>query len=88
MTEKTKEQEDTELVGELVTELLMRLNVEAGIPLASVLAGAHGQVVTILASVVGGEIAAERCMNAAEKVREYAPIADIALAAATPQGHA
>lgn len=90
MTEETnhEESEQAEAVARCIGDLLLRLHNEAGIPLELVMAVAHGQVVTMLASIVGGEIAAECCMNAAEAVRPVLSMSDAALATATPQGRA
>ncbi len=90
MTEdmKPEQSEQAEAVARCVGDLLLRLHHEAGIPLELVMAAAHGQVVTMLASIVGGEVAAERCTNAAELVRPVLSISDAALAAATPHGRA
>jgi len=77
-----------ENVAQSVAELLVRLHSEAGIPFEVVMAAAHGQVVTMLASIAGGEIAAQRCENAAKHVRSMPRIADAMLAAVTPHGSA
>lgn len=77
-----------EFVSKCILDLLLRLNREAGIPMDLLLATAHGQIVTTLAAAVGGTVAAERCMAAAEEVRSIPSAADVALAAAKPHGTA
>lgn len=76
----------TEMVANAVSETLFRLNREAGIPLEHVLAAAHGHVAVMMAAAVGGEVAHERCLKAAEQVRPLLSVSDVALAAATPHG--
>ena len=77
-----------EVVAFETSQLLLRLHRDAGIPLEVVLASAHGQVATMLAAVMGGEFAYERCLSAAEHVRPMLSLSDAALAAATPHGKA
>lgn len=77
-----------ERVAECVAELIVRLHKEGGVPLELVFAAAHGQIVTMMASVIGGERAAERCISAAEHVRPILSFSEAALATAKPQGHA
>ncbi|MEY8841791.1 hypothetical protein AB9K41_22410 [Cribrihabitans sp. XS_ASV171] len=81
-------EENAEIVARCVGDLLLRLHREAGIPLEMVMAAAHGQVVTMMASIVGGELAHERCIEAARHVRPMLSVSDAALAAATPSGRA
>jgi hypothetical protein len=90
MAHRTKNttEHNTEMVARRVNELLIELHREAGIPLAEVMAGAHSQVVVMLASILGGELAAERCISAAETVRPVLSIQDALLFAAEPSGHA
>lgn len=77
-----------DLVAFAVHDLLSRLNREAGIPLPVLLAAAHGEIVTRLALAVGGEMAAERCSNAADHVRDIPSLSSLALAFAPPKGSA
>ena len=83
----TTTKEQAELVAYCVSDLLLRLHREQGIPLPVLLAAAHGELVTVMASIVGGEMAAERCENAARHVRDL-PSADAALAATPARGTA
>lgn len=81
-------QDDAETVAQCVADLLHRLHTEAGIPLELVMASAHGQVVTMLAMIAGGEVAYQRCLSAADHVRPMLSLSDAALAACTPSGQA
>ncbi|WP_158970938.1 hypothetical protein [Chachezhania sediminis] len=89
MTEhdRTPEQ-STEIVANCVSDLILRLHKEAGIPLQMVIAAAHAEIVTEMALMVGGEMAYELCLGAGERVRPLLSVSDIALAASTPHGSA
>jgi ammonia channel protein AmtB len=79
--------DQAEAVARCVEDLLTELHRE-GIPLGLVMAAAHGQVVTMMASIVGGEVAAEQCRSAAERVRPILSASQAALAEAEPKGRA
>lgn len=85
---ETTPEHRAEIVAEAVADLLLRLHKEAGIPLEVVMSAAHGQVVTMLGAIAGGEVAYRRCLSAAEHVRPMLSVSDAALAASTPHGQA
>lgn len=89
MSENQAEQDQQAvLVADAVDTLLIRF-VQAGFAPATVLAGAHAAIVSNLATAFGGEVAAARCVNAAERVRSIPPASEMtALAAAIPAGRA
>lgn len=87
MTEKT-EREIAAHAGEQVHKLLIKLQDETGIPTSCLLAGAHAQIVALMALAMGGPTAAARCEAAANKVRNTPSMRAYSLAIAPPAGRA
>jgi len=79
---------DAEGVADEVRKLLVGLIEHHGFATSAVLAGAHGEIVTMMAVELGGKVAAEAFERAAERVRDMPSRADWALAVAPTAGRA
>jgi hypothetical protein len=67
---------------------LARLHVEEGIDLATVLAVSHAEIMALVATAYGGEVARDCLQVAAKQVEGLPSLRDSALARAAPQGRA
>lgn len=85
-TDKLKA-EAAEEAAEAIAKEVVRLHA-AGLPIDAVLAGGHAQIVSQMAAIMGGEVAAEACLNAAARVRDIPSALAVQLAAAKPEGNA
>lgn len=75
-------------VAEKVGASLLRLHQETGFPLECILAGAHAEVITMMASAVGSRATATCCERAAERLRELPEPTEYPLAFVHPVGEA
>ena len=66
----------------------MALMRESGMPWDSIIAGAHAEVVSVMALSFGGQMASDACARAAERVYALPSAADHALACAPAAGSA
>lgn len=74
--EKLLRNKQSQLVGQLISELMTTLSNRAGIPASVVLVAAHAEVVATMASVAGIEAAVERCESAADSIRNLPAVPD------------
>lgn len=74
----------------MIGAMLRRLHRETGFPMDCILAGAHAEVVAMMAASFGGSMTALCCEQAAERVRGLPPLGDTGdtLAFAEPAGRA
>ena len=79
MTEKTRA-EIADMAGQLVGEAIVEIHRKTGIPAELILAGAHAQIVSMLAHSLGGPVAALCAEKAAERVRNMPSARALALA--------
>lgn len=86
--EQTKRSDNIETVATAVEELLTRIRMETDIPTAEILAASHAQIVCMMAAMLGGEVAAQQCVQASKHILNQPSIQDALLMAATPQGSA
>ena len=61
---------------------------QSGMPWDSIIAGAHAEVVSVMALSFGGQMASDACTRAAERVCALPSAADHALACAPAAGSA
>lgn len=90
MTNDEQEQrnKNVQTVAHAVEELLTSIRMETDIPTAEILAASHAQIITMMAAMLGGEVAAEQCVRASKHIKHMPSIQDALLMAATPQGSA
>lgn len=72
-------------VGDEVEQLLTRLYSEEGIPVETVIAAAHGQIVAMLAMRFGGKVASDSCLAAAKLLEHLPSMVDATPPAAEPE---
>jgi hypothetical protein len=80
--------EQAELISARFNELAERLLHEDNADPALVLATLHAEIVLCIAARYGGQVAAERCLNAAERIGGMPSFRDHMLAHAPPAGSA
>lgn len=80
--------EQAEMVGRVVSDLMVALTQQLGIPIPVALAAAHAEVIAIMAGVAGRETAAERCEDAAELLRSQRSTPTQRLEMMVPHGRA
>lgn len=87
MTEKTK-RELADDAAELVGDVLVNLQRLTDIPTDCLLAGAHAEIIAMMARHLGGPMTASLCEQMAARVRDLPPHSAASLALARPAGRA
>lgn len=85
MSEKN---ELAEQAAEKIGAMLLRLHRETGWPMDCILAGAHAQLIAVMAMNLGGPMTALCCERAAERVRNLPSLDTVSLAFSEPAGRA
>lgn len=80
--------EQAEMVGRAVSDLMIALTQQLGVPVPVALAAAHAEVIAIMAAVAGNETAAERCESVAELLRNQRSTPKQRLEMMVPHGRA
>lgn len=75
-------------VSTAVEELLTSIRMETDIPTSEILASAHAQIITMMAAMLGGDVAAQQCVRASKYIEHLPSMGEAMLMAAEPQGSA
>lgn len=87
MTDKTR-QDMADEVADMMAQFLADVQAVTGYPAECIAAGAHAQMLTTLAALVGGPQAAVMLRRAADRVENLPSLQAVSLALCPPMGRA
>ena len=83
-----KDQNIANDVGQRLGRFLLEMQEETGWPTWLIFAGVHGHITALMVQNMGPQDAAAICERAAQRMRGFSSLAEMALAGATPAGQA